>query len=509
MIAARQGRSVTAKAQWKVWMTALSAPSLPPRRAFIALFTAVMLPMFLAAVDQTVLATATPHVAADLGGLSDTAWIAVGYLLTATVMAPVYGRLGDRLGRRRVLLAALGVFAAGSLACGLATGMLGLVLARMLQGLGGGGLMVMSHALIGELVPPRDRPRYQGWFAGLFTVSSVGGPLLGGLVVQHASWRWLFLANLPLCALAAWRVARLPAVAPPPRAPMPVDGLGLLWFALLAVSALLWVSFVGHRFAADAPASALLLVTVALAAVLLWRQERDHPAPFLPLEILRRPGAPWVCASVICFAATLFALLFLLPIYLQAGQGVGAAGAGAQLLPLTGGLVVGGVLNGRWTARSGRLGRLPRYGLAAAALAIGLLAWGGLPGWGLTLVTAVCGVGLGMVMPNAQLSLQLLAGPARLGAAAALNSLTRSLGAALGTAAFGGMAFLLLRGPGGELGLHLADLPPAQVAAGLHAVFAALAGFVALGAWAATRLPVMSLTAVEADGPASTVAPAL
>ncbi len=167
-------------------------------REFLRLFTALMLPMFLAAVDQTLLATATPAIAADLGGLRDTTWIALGYLLAVTIMVPTYGRLGDRYGRRDLLLVALGVFAVGSLACALSQSMAQLVLARVLQGLGGGGLMVMAQALIGELVPPRERPRFQAYFASIFTLSSVGGPVLGGLVVSQFSWRWLFAANLPL-----------------------------------------------------------------------------------------------------------------------------------------------------------------------------------------------------------------------------------------------------------------------------------------------------------------------
>jgi MFS family permease len=167
-----------------------------------------MLPMFMAAVDQTLLAAATPRIARDLGGLSDTSWIAVGYLLAATIAAPLYGRMGDRYGRRNVLLAALAVFCAGSLACGLAPTMYGLIASRVLQGLGGGGLMVLSQSLIGELVPAAERPRYQGYFAAVFTVSSVGGPVIGGFVVNHGDWRWLFLVNLPLGLLAAWRVPR-------------------------------------------------------------------------------------------------------------------------------------------------------------------------------------------------------------------------------------------------------------------------------------------------------------
>jgi len=178
-------------------------------RDFLQLFSGVMLPMFLAAVDQTLLATATPAIAADLGGLRDTSWIAIGYLLASTVMVPLYGRLGDRYGRRDLLLAALGGFIVGSLACGLAQSLPQLVVARMLQGLGGGGLMVMAQALIGELVPPRQRARFQGYFAAVFTLASVSGPVLGGLVVTHASWRWLFWVNVPLGLFAAWRLSLL------------------------------------------------------------------------------------------------------------------------------------------------------------------------------------------------------------------------------------------------------------------------------------------------------------
>src|SRR5438128_133120 len=154
--------------------------------------------MFMAAVDQTLLATATPAIAATLGGLRDTSWIAVGYLLASATIVPVYGRLGDRRGRRDLLLVALGVFTVGSIACGFAQSLPQLVAARVLQGLGGGGLMVLSQALIGELVPPRERARFQGYFATVFTAASIGGPVLGGIVVSHVSWRWLFFANLPL-----------------------------------------------------------------------------------------------------------------------------------------------------------------------------------------------------------------------------------------------------------------------------------------------------------------------
>ncbi|UUX95745.1 MFS transporter [Aquabacterium sp. J223] len=468
-------------------------PGVISRDAFFALFTAVMLPMFMAAVDQTLLATATPRIARELGGLSGTAWIAVGYLLAATLMAPLYGRLGDRYGRRRLLQVALGLFALGSLACGLAPTLGALVAGRLLQGLGGGGLMVMSQALIGELVPPRDRPRFQGWFAIVFTASSVGGPVIGGVVVNHASWRWLFLVNLPLAAIALWRTQRLPA---PPRdhaARRRMDPLGALLFALAAGAALLWFSMVGHGFALRSATSAGLAAAAVVGALLLAAQQRRHPAPFLPLDLVRLPGMAPVCVMVVAFAGTLFGLIFLLPIYLQLVQGRDAASSGLQLLPLTGGIVVGSLVNGRLTARWGVANRLPPFGLGAAGAAVLALAL--LPGGPAltTALVAVCGLGLGTVMPNAQITTQLLAGRRNLGTASALVSLVRSSGASLGTAAFSGLVFALL--PAGALqGRALAaGLSGPAVAKAFHLAFAAVALLAFAGAWAATRVPTLAL----------------
>jgi MFS family permease len=468
-----------------------------PPASFATLFSAVMLPMFMGAVDQTLLATATPRIAAELGGLADTSWIAVGYLLAATVTAPLYGRLGDRFGRRNMMLGALAVFVLGSLACGLAPHLPALIAARVLQGLGGGGLMVLSQALIGELVPPWDRPRYQGYFAMIFTTSSVGGPLLGGFVVNHGDWRWLFWANLPLGLLAAWRVSRLPRAAPSSARATPFDGTGFVLFVLCAVSALLWVGRVGHSFALLSPPSATLAAIAIASGVLLWRQQRGHPHAFLPLDVLGIPGVKWLCLSVLAFAGTLFALLFLMPIYLHLARGASAVDTGLLLLPLTAGVVAGSVLNGRVSAWTGVSGRLPPWGLGAVSLALAGLAL--LPPTPLTIAVAagVCGIGFGSVMPSAQMGTQILAGRERLGAAASLVILTRSIGASLGTAAFGGLAFLLLRPPvaagAGAAGLTLEGIAPTQAAHAFAIVFGALSVFALLGALAAWRAPRLDL----------------
>jgi len=449
-----------------------------------------MLPMFLAAVDQTLLATATPTIAADLGGLRDTTWIALAYLMAATVMVPLYGRLGDRHGRRRVLMIAVGVFALGSAACGLAQSMLQLVLARALQGLGGGGLMVMSQAMIGELVPPRERPRFQGYFAANFTLASLAGPVVGGYVVTHASWRWLFLVNLPLALVAAWRIRGLPRGDPHRTISPLADVSGLVLFSSTAVCWLVWLSFAGHRFAWWSAESVGLF---ALALALLWalvRQERRIAAPFLPVELLREPGAAKMAGTILCFASCFFACVFFLPVYLQLGAGAQAKEAGLLLLPVTLGMVVGSTITGRIVARTARPTPMPKYGLSLSALALlglGLVTPAApvLAGLGLAV-----GIGFGTVMPCGQLVLQTLAGRARLGAAAATVSLSRSVGAALGTALFGALVFALLRGVNldAALGSHsTADV--AHIKSAFRTGFVGAALIAALGATIASRLP--------------------
>ena len=467
-----------------------------PQASFGALFSAVMLPMFLAAIDQTLLAAATPRSARALGGLADSPGIAAGYLLGAPIAAPLYGRMGDRHGRRRVLLVALGVFIAGSVVCATARSMPWLVGARVLQGLGGGGLMVLSQALIGELVSPAERPRYQGYFAAVFTVSSVGGPVIGGFVVNHGDWRWLFLANLPLGLLAAWRVAGLPVPKASPMRDKPYDPAGVVLFTACAASALLWLSLAGHRFPVVSPVSAALAGCAVVTGLVLARQQRRHPFPFLPLDVLRVPGIGWVCLSVVGFSGTMFALVFLLPIYLQAGRNADAATAGLQLLPLTLGMVAGSTLNARFSNRTQSSGRLPPFGLGMAAVALAGLAL--LPGSHAvtTVAAAMCGMGFGTVMPSAQIATQMLAGRQRLGAASALLAITRSTGAALGTAAFGGMAFALLHvqaGGGESAALRLDGLDPRWVSHAFHVVFGVLALYAAAGAFFAARAPRMDL----------------
>ena len=459
---------------------------------FLQIFAAVMLPMFLAAVDQTLLATATPAIAADLGGLRDTTWIALAYLMASTITVPLYGRLGDRYGRQRMLLIAVGVFALGSAACGGAQAMWQLVFARALQGLGGGGLMVMSQAMIGELVPPRERPRFQGYFAANFTLASLAGPVVGGYVVSHASWRWLFLVNLPLALLAAWRIRKLPHGAPEMSVTPLADARGLILFATSAVCCLLWLSFAGHRFALWSAPSVSLLITAGALIWALVRVERRSAVPFLPMELFREPGTALMVGTVLCFASCFFACIFFLPVYLQLGAGAQAKEAGLLLLPVTLGMVTGSTVTGRIVARTARPTPIPVFGLSLSALALlglGLVSPGSATAW-LAGLGFICGVGFGTVMPVSQLVLQTIAGRTRLGAAAATVSLSRSIGASLGTALFGALVFALLHGINLDAALAAHGGPDiTRIEHAFRTGFIAAACVAALGAFIASRLP--------------------
>lgn len=449
------------------------------RAEFLNLFAAVFLPMFMAAVDQTLLATATPAIADSLGGLRDSSWIAVGYLLASATIVPLYGRLGDFHGRRNVLLAALGMFALGSAVCGAAQTFPQLVAARVLQGLGGGGLMTLSQALIGELVPPRERVRFQGYFALVFTTASIGGPVIGGLVVSHWSWRWLFFANLPLAAFAAWRLARLPPGERHPEAATGRDVPGQLLFAAAALSTLFWLTSVGHRFAWNSPAS-VTIASVALLSItaLAWHEGR-HAAPFLPVDLLRERTIALSVALTALFAASLFAMVFFLPIYLQLGHRVSAQLSGLLLLPVTAGMVTAAMGASKLLGRTGEAHWIPVAGMSLAAVALLLL--GLLPDDRMLVIALgfLTGLGLGSVMPINQVVVQTVAGRPRLGAAMALMGLARSTGGAAGAALFGAVVFALM--------------PHLEVVQAFHRAFFVAAGLAALGALVASRVPRIQL----------------
>jgi EmrB/QacA subfamily drug resistance transporter len=464
------------------------------RAEFLRLFVAVFLPMFMAAADQTLLATATPVIAGSLGGLRDSSWIAVAYLLSAAVIVPVYGRLGDLRGKRSMLLVALGTFTVGSLVCAAAQTMPQLIAARVLQGLGGGGLMMLSHALIGELVPPVERVRFQGYFATMFAIASVAGPVVGGFVVTHVSWRWLFAANLPLALFAAWRLRQLPRGERHPEAKGSVDFGGHVLFALGALSALFWLTSGGHRFAWTSSTSAALFATAVISLAALTWHERRHASPFLPVELFGERAVRLCAVLVTLFAACMFAIIFFLPIYLQLGHQVSPQVSGLLLLPVTAGQVTGNITCTRILRRTGDPYPIPIVGMACTMTGLLLLAVIPPTLASVGVLGFVAGLGLGTVMPITTMIVQTVAGRTKLGAATATVSLSRSTGGAAGAALFGAIVFSMIPDVDRQtLVQHASELDLSRVLRAFHWAFLCAAGVAGAAIYTATRMPRIKL----------------
>jgi MFS family permease len=386
------------------------------------------------------------------------------------------------------------MFALGSIACTSAQTMPQLVAARVVQGLGGGGLMMLSHALIGELIPPVERVKFQGYFALMFATASMGGPVIGGVVVSHVSWRWLFVANIPLAAFAAWRLSKLPPGEKHPRKAGGTDIPGHIFFAVGCVSLLFWLTSGGHRFAwSSAPSFGLAATAIASLAALVWH-ERRHPAPFFPVELFRIRTSRLSAILVTIFAACMFSVIFFLPIYLQLGHRMSAQASGLLLLPVTAGQVTAAMLAARVMRKSGKGHAIPVAGMSCTSM--GLLLLGLLPPSVPLIVVLgfITGLGLGSVMPVNQVVVQTVAGRDKLAAASATSSLSRSTGGAAGAALFGALVFAMIPNVDRHSLLQQADaLDMHQVITAFHRGFLAAAAVAALGAYTAWRIPKMTL----------------
>lgn len=435
------------------------------KKVFLSIFSTVFLPMFLAAIDQTLLATATPDIVRDLGGMQLASWIVIGYMLTGAATIPIYGWLGDQFGRRNMLVLALGIFAFGSVFCALSNSMLQLVIGRILQGVGSGGLMSLSQALIGEVVPPRQRARFQGYFSAFFALSSISGPVLGGVVVTYLSWQWLFWFNLPLIALGVYRLSRLQTTVQPATR-RSIDLYGLMLFPILTAVIIYWLSSGGHYFAWDSLTSiALLGIFIFTFVVFVWQQKRTQDS-FLPLHLLVKKEIHRPLMSAFMFAGCLFLLAFFLPIFLQVALGLNAAQAGVHMIPLSAGVICGAYTTGKLISYYGVPKYIPVVGMSFTAVNLLLL--------GVLVPTAnlvsglafLCGCGLGTVMPSTQLTIQTIAGKSHLGRITAMGGLSRSLGASVGTAMFGTLIYSLIPGFGVSSSINVLVNAPHDVVVG-------------------------------------------
>jgi EmrB/QacA subfamily drug resistance transporter len=417
---------------------ALPAPATLPRRKLAPVFAALMLAVLLAALDSTIVATALPTITAELGGLNQLSWVVTGYLLASTISTPLYGKLGDLYGRKRLFQGAILVFLAGSALCGRSENMAELIAFRTLQGFGGGGLIVLAQAIIGDVVAPRDRGRYQGVFGAVFGLSSVAGPLIGGFLVDNASWRWIFYVNLPI-GLVALAVIAIALDLPTERRPARIDVPGTILLGLGAGAFVLATSLGGHTYPWDSWQIVGLGVLAVVATALFIAVERRAPEPVVPLRLFS--SRVFTVSSAIGFivGVALFGATTFLPVFLQVVNGASPTSSGLQLLPLVLGLVTTSIGSGQIIARWGRYKPFPIAGTAILTGGFLLLSSMGPTTSTLTrsLYMLVVGLGLGLVMQVLVLAVQNDADYRDLGVATATATFFRSIGGCFGVAVCG------------------------------------------------------------------------
>ncbi|MFN3891023.1 MAG: MFS transporter [Beijerinckiaceae bacterium] len=477
---------------------------IPPAtpRIFFRVFPSVMLPMFLAMSDQTIVASALPTIAGALGDVERVSWIVVAYLLAATISAPLYGYLGDSFGRRRLMFIALGVFTLGAILNSLASSVTMIAMTRFVQGLGGGGLMSMSQALIGEVVPPRQRGQYQGYMAAIGVTAAALGPVAGAYLAAHFGWRAVFLMNVPTAIFAGLMMLRL---APRPgsrKEDWNFDTPGLLLFIGFVVPALLALEQARRLDMTMMPTAGALLAFSIVSLVLLVRRERRAPAPLLPIQLMRQRAIWSAQAMAACHGAALVALIAFTPLYMRM-IGIGdPAQVSWALLTISGCIGFSAMVCGRIITRTGYTMILPSIGSTGATVMFVYLAtqagrqtldqflvWAG--------ITAVF---MGSVMGVVQVTIQTAAGRRMLGAASGSIQFARSVGASFGAASFGAVLFataaasdpaagalfvqILQKGPGSVDALDPARNAAlnAVVAQGFANAFLALALFTGIGA---------------------------
>jgi EmrB/QacA subfamily drug resistance transporter len=408
------------------------------RRRILVVVSGLMLVLLLASLDQTIVSTALPTIVGELGGLEHLSWVVTAYLLAVTAVTPLYGKLGDLYGRKIVLQGALILFLVGSALCGLAQGMTELIAFRAIQGLGGGGLMVSAQAAIGDVVPPSDRGRYTGLFGAVFGISSVAGPLIGGFLTTHLSWRWIFYVNLPLgiAALAVLAVT-LPTVSERKRHQIDYAGTVLLAAGLSGI--ILLTSLGGNTYDWNSPQIVLLGVVGVACLVALSFVERHVPEPILPPALFRNRVFVVTSAVALVVGFALFGALTYLPLFQQIVRGLSPTASGLQLLPVMGGLLISSIISGQVIARVGRYKLFPIAGTAVAALGMFLLSsLDSTTGTGVAAFhMLVLGLGLGMVMQVLVLAVQNAVPYEMLGVATSGSTLFRSMGGSLGTAVLG------------------------------------------------------------------------
>ena len=412
-----------------------------PKTQKLFVMIGVMLAMLLSALDQTIVATAMPRIVRDLHGLAHLSWVFTAYLLASTIVVPIYGKLSDIYGRKPFILSAIIIFLIGSILSGLSQNMLQLILFRGLQGLGGGAIMANAFATIGDLFAPAERGKWQGVFGGVFGLSSVVGPTLGGWLTDHASWRWNFFINIPVGILAfcvIWFL--MPKIASHLK-DKTIDYLGSFFLTVSLITLLLGLVWGGSLYAWGSPQIIILLTTAFICTIIFGIVESKVKQPILPLDLFKNPIFSVSSLIIFLTAVGMFGSILYVPLFAQLVLGISATNSGTILTPLTLSLVFASIFSGQIVSRTGRYKWLSIFGLGLVSISIYLLSQMNAQTTQAELVLRmiITGVGLGITLPIFTLTVQNAFPYSRLGVATASVQLFRSIGGTVGTAVLGGV----------------------------------------------------------------------
>lgn len=435
----------------------------------LAVFAGLLVAMLLSSLDQTIFSTALPTIVGELDGVNHMLWVTTAYLVAATVMMPIYGKLGDLIGRKSLFIAALSLFLVGSVIGGFATDMTPLIVARAVQGLGGGGLMILSQAIIADVVPVRQRSKYMGVMGAVFGVSSVVGPLLGGWFTESIGWRWAFWINIPL-GLVAIALAVAYLRLPKHKTKVNFDIWGTITMAIAVTSIILVASWGGVQYAWTSPIILTLIVAAVIFSLAFVLAEHRAVEPLIPLKLFRSRNFVLATAAGLFIGVAMFGTLAYLPTYLQMVTGVSATLSGLMMVSMIAGLMVTAVLTGQLAAKTGRYKWMPIASMIVIAVALGFMSTLTVttPTWMLLGYLFLMGAGVGLAMQILVLIVQNAFPDSRVGTATAANNFFREIGASLGGAVVGAMFtsrltdLLADRMPDGGAG-DLNSLTPATV----------------------------------------------